>query len=248
MNTNVSTYTYTVEVNNGRTVSTNVTIQDHNVDLTGEHIFYKGNSSSYYIYYNTSTGIWDNEKINTSSGTPASTSKTALYVVDDGSTPDDPEPPTPSTVSYTKVDAVTSGATYLIVSHTDALALVGNGDTSNNNTNYVSVSPSAGVISGTASDFENCEAVITEESSGSYSIYFTGLKQYIYYVSSQSGLGYESTHNSSHDFTLSTVPSGGAYAGSFLFTKSSRYLYYNDTFFKIGGSGSSLGVHLYKKN
>ena len=171
-----------------------------------------------------------------------------LYKLNDGGTtpPDDPEPPTPSTVSYTKVDAVTSGATYLIVSHTDALAMVGNGDTSNNNTNFTSVSPNAGGISGSAADFEECEAVITEESSGSYSIYFTKLEKYLYYTSSQSGLTY-GNRSSSNDFTLSTVASGN-YAGSFLFTKSSRYLYYNNTFFKIGGSGDTLGVHLYKKN
>lgn len=239
MNTNVQTYTYTVEVNNGRNVSDGISIQDHNINLTNDLIYYAGNSSNYYIYYDGTS--WSNGKVG-NTATPDASYKTALYEVND---PGDDS--TPTTVTYTKVNSITSGATYLIVSHTDALALVGNGDTADGNTNFISVTPSADVITGTASEFENCEAVITEESSGAYSIYFKKLGQYLYYTNSQSGLTYGGTHNSSNDFSLSTVSSGD-YAGSFLFTKSSRYLYYNGTFFKIGGSGSELGVHLYKKD
>lgn len=243
MNTSAQSYTYTVEVNNGREVASNITIQDHNVNLSNDLIYYAGNSSNYYIYYDGAS--WKNGKVG-NTATPDASYKTALYEVNDGGGDDPGDDPTPTTATYTKVSSITSGATYLIVSHTDALALVGNGDTADGNTNFISVTPSADVITGTASEFENCEAVITEESSGAYSIYFKKLGQYLYYTSSQSGLAYGGTHNSSNDFSLSTVSSGD-YAGSFLFTKSSKYLYYNGTFFKIGGSGSNLGVHLYKK-
>jgi len=82
MNTNQSTYTYTVEVNDGREVSNNVTIQDHNISLTNNQIYYAGNSSNYYIFYNTTDNKWDNEKVSSSS-TPAATSTTALYVAKD---------------------------------------------------------------------------------------------------------------------------------------------------------------------
>ena len=82
MNTNQSTYTYTVEVNNGRTVSSNVTIQDHNISLADDLIYYAGNSSNYYIFYNTTANEWDNEKVSNSAN-PAATSKTALYKIRD---------------------------------------------------------------------------------------------------------------------------------------------------------------------
>lgn len=82
MNTSQQTYTYTVEVNNGRNVSTNISIQDHNISLANDLIYYAGNSSNYYVFYNTASGIWDNEKVgNTAS--PAATSSTALYKVKD---------------------------------------------------------------------------------------------------------------------------------------------------------------------
>ena len=146
--------------------------------------------------------------------------------------------------TYTKVDALTSGATYLIVSHTDDLVFKGDGTTNGPST---SVTPDNGVITASSDDFfKEYEVVITEQSSGQYSIYFTNLGKYLYYASSDSGLAWETTYSSSHYFSLSTVSSGD-YQGSFLFNRSSRYLYHNGTQFKIGGSGSAKGVHLYKK-
>lgn len=82
MNTSVQTYTYTVEVSEGREVATNVSIQDHNINLTNNLIYYAGNSSNYYVFYNTTDNKWDNEKVS-NSATPAATSKTALYQVKD---------------------------------------------------------------------------------------------------------------------------------------------------------------------
>ena len=82
MNTSQQTYTYTVEVNNGRNVSTNISIQDHNISLANNLIYYAGNSSNYYVFYNTASGIWDNEKVS-NTASPAATSSTALYKVKD---------------------------------------------------------------------------------------------------------------------------------------------------------------------
>ena len=82
MNTSVQTYTYTVEVSEGREVATNINIQDHNINLADNLIYYAGNSSNYYIFYNTTDNKWDNEKVS-NSATPAATSKTALYQVKD---------------------------------------------------------------------------------------------------------------------------------------------------------------------
>ena len=82
MNTNQTTYTYTVEVNNGRDVATNISIQDHNISLADDLMYYAGNSSNYYVFYNTADSIWDNEKVSNSAN-PAATSKTALYKLKD---------------------------------------------------------------------------------------------------------------------------------------------------------------------
>jgi len=82
MNTNQTTYTYTVEVNNGRNVATNISIQDHNISLADDLMYYAGNSSNYYVFYNTADSIWDNEKVSNSAN-PAATSTTALYKLKD---------------------------------------------------------------------------------------------------------------------------------------------------------------------
>ena len=82
MNTEPRTYTYTVEVNAGRTLTEYISIQDHNISLAEDLIYYAGNSSNYYIFYNTTTNAWDNEKL-ANTATPAATSKTALYKVRD---------------------------------------------------------------------------------------------------------------------------------------------------------------------
>jgi len=147
--------------------------------------------------------------------------------------------------TYTKVTSITSGGTYLIVSHKDKLAFKGDGTTNGSST---SVTPDNGIITASSSnEFEEYEVIIKEESSGQYSIFFIKLNKYLYYQSSNSGLAYGETHSQNNDFTLDTVQTGD-YSGSFLFTKSSKYLYHNGTQFKIGGSGSTYGVHLYKKN
>ena len=152
-------------------------------------------------------------------------------------------PASSDNVSYVKVSGLISGQTYLIVSHGDDLAFKGDGTT---NGASMKVSPENGVITGVKSDFKEYEAVIKEESAGHFSIFFTNLAKYLAYLSSNSGLSTSSswTSGSGSDFSLSMVPSG-TNAGSFVFTNSSKYLYHNGTQFKIGGSGSEIGVHLY---
>lgn len=159
-----------------------------------------------------------------------------------------------SAPTYTKVNEITSGGTYLIVSHLDKLAFEGDANTPTGASK--SVSPNNGVISASSNnEFEAYEVVIKEESSEHYSIYFSKLKRYLALDNNtNSGLSssdsWTSGSTSTTDFTMSKVTSGD-YSGSFLFAArsgSSRVLYHNDTQFKLGGSGTSKGVHLYKKN
>ena len=155
--------------------------------------------------------------------------------------------------TYTKVDEIISGGTYLIVSHLDNLAFEGDAETPTGASK--SVTPNNGIITASSyMEYEAYEVVIKEESSEHYSIYFTKLKRYLALDNStNSGLSSSdswASGNTSTDFTMSKVASGD-YSGSFLFaarSSDSRVLYHNDTQFKLGGSGTSKGVHLYKKN
>jgi len=205
----------------------------YNVNLNGDPL--STTPSKNYLYYSSNKF--------TMSSSQAS-SRVQLYKLDDGgTTPGGGNDPTPTTATYTKVNSVSSGATYLIVSHNDALAFKGDGTT---NGPYTAVAPADGVISASSTALKEYEAIITEESAGQYSIYFTNLKQYLYYQNSSSGLAWSAQHDSSNDFSL-TILNSGENAGSFVFTKSEKYLYYNGTQFKIGGSGANIGVHLYQK-
>lgn len=71
-------YTYSIVLSQDKTIAPNVTIQNHNVDLTQGYVYYKGNSSSQYIYYNTTDKVWVNYTAD--NGTFDSDTKTVLYV------------------------------------------------------------------------------------------------------------------------------------------------------------------------
>lgn len=170
----------------------------------------------------------------------------ALYTLDDGSNPgggDDPQPPTPSTVTYTKVNSITSGATYLIVSPSDDGLFTGT-----TAGGVQSVTPENGVI--TSSSYSDYEFVITEEASGMYSIMYQG--QYLYCNGNFSGtnataIGYQGSVAS---LTLDNTQISDSYAFGFKMNANSadQFLYFkSSTLFKWGGSGKSTGVHLYKK-
>ena len=78
MNSTQNPYTYSIALSQDKTIATNVTIQNHNVDLTQGYVYYKGNSSSQYIYYNTTDKVWVNYTAD--NGTFNSDTKTVLYV------------------------------------------------------------------------------------------------------------------------------------------------------------------------
>ena len=78
MNSTQNPYTYSIALSQDKTIATNVTIQNHNVDLTQGYVYYKGNSSSQYIYYNTTDEVWVNYTAD--NGTFDSDTKTVLYV------------------------------------------------------------------------------------------------------------------------------------------------------------------------
>ena len=78
LNSTQNPYTYSIALSQDKTIATNVTIQNHNVDLTQGYVYYKGNSSSQYIYYNTTDKVWVNYTAD--NGTFNSDTKTVLYV------------------------------------------------------------------------------------------------------------------------------------------------------------------------
>lgn len=74
-------YSYSVAMATSRTVATKVTLPDLTIALETGYIYYKGNSSSQYIYYNASDKAWTNGK--ESNGTFNEAYATFLYVVKD---------------------------------------------------------------------------------------------------------------------------------------------------------------------
>ena len=81
MNTSATPYTYSVALNTSKSVATNETIQNHNVNLENGYVYYRGNSSSQYLYYDTTAGAWNNHQ--ESNGTFVAAYGTKLYQVKD---------------------------------------------------------------------------------------------------------------------------------------------------------------------
>ena len=81
MNTSATPYTYSVALNTSKSVATNQTIQNHNVNLEKGYVYYRGNSSSQYLYYDTTAGAWNNHQ--ESNGTFVAAYGTKLYQVKD---------------------------------------------------------------------------------------------------------------------------------------------------------------------
>ena len=79
MNTSQSPYEYSIAVNGEKSVASNTTIQNHNVDLDAGYVYYKGNSNSQFVYYDTATAAWTNYQA--SNGTFETAYSTKLYVV-----------------------------------------------------------------------------------------------------------------------------------------------------------------------
>ena len=188
-------------------------------------------TQTYYLYYDSG---W---KVDGTVG------EALLYTAEPGSNPgggDDPQPPTPSTTSYSRVSFATGITTgkYLIVNPADAQVFT----TVTSNPNSATVTPSNGVISG---DYASYEVTITK-SGDNYTIQNAG-GQYLYYVytsgDTQTRVAYKSD---TENWAASSVSSD---ANGFDLNCSGgsgrQHIYWSSTFFKIGSQTS--GVHLYKK-
>ncbi|MDY6417754.1 MAG: Ig-like domain-containing protein, partial [Bacteroidales bacterium] len=81
MNTAQNPYTYSVALNTSKQVATNQTIQNHNVNVETGYVYYRGNSSSQYIYYDTEAQAWTNHAASNGTFDPAYGTK--LYKLKD---------------------------------------------------------------------------------------------------------------------------------------------------------------------
>lgn len=221
----------------------------YNVNLSGQSI---SDPSKNYLYYQTSGSY----TMSSSHGSD----RVQLYKLDDdGTTPgggDDPQPPTPSTVTYTKVNSITSGATYLIVSADAGNYNGADGTkafTGDQNGTAATVNNAAGVITG---DYTSYEFVISASGSD-YTLlgpngYVTG--------NANSGSRYIQVSSTAGTMSLSMASdftgTDGQVADAFYFyypktsgtSTSKEVLYFNaDGAFKVGGTGRKYGVYLYKK-
>lgn len=153
---------------------------------------------------------------------------------------------------YAKASAITVGGTYLVVNVADNLVFKGAQDGSGQ-----SVSPENGVIVDTDRTLSAYEFTV-EKSGDNYYLKFNDGKYLvcdygnsgnstsgIRYVNTQADVKYPyslTVNNEAFFFKTSRADNGDA----------NQYLYYktsgnNANIFKIGGSGSSIGVHLYMK-
>jgi len=81
MNTAQTPYTYSVALNTSKQVATNQTMQNHNVNVETGYVYYRGNSSSQYIYYDTEAQAWTNHAASNGTFEPAYGTK--LYKLKD---------------------------------------------------------------------------------------------------------------------------------------------------------------------
>ena len=159
----------------------------------------------------------------------------------------------PSASTYTKASSITVGGTYLIVDKDDNLVFTG-AQTSNS----TSVTPKNGVITDTERALAAYEFTV-EKSGNNYYLKFNDGKYLVCNYTgsggnSTSGVCYVGSQNEvTYPYTLTI--SNGAFFFNTTRTdnnEANQYLYYktsgtNANVFKIGQSGSSIGIHLYLK-
>ena len=155
-----------------------------------------------------------------------------------------------SVVKYAKASTITVGGTYLIVDADDIRLFKGTKDGY-----FLSISPENTIITdkdGTLAQYE----FTVEKNRDNYYLKFNDGKYLIcnYNGNSSAGLAYVDTQSSvKYPYTLTTGNNG-----AFFFSttqenntnETNQVLYYKaaDGVFKIGGSGRTIGVHLYMKD
>ena len=153
------------------------------------------------------------------------------------------------TVKYTKASSITVGGTYLVVDANDQRLFKGATDGS-----YDNVSIGNNVIVDNKGSLAGYEFTV-ENSGNNYYLKFNDGKYLICsYTGNAAGLGYVNSRSEvTYPYALTTGNNGAFF---FSTTQSNdpgqtgQVLYYKsaENRFKIGGSGSSVGVHLYLKD
>ena len=156
---------------------------------------------------------------------------------------------TPSGSVYVKASSLTVGGTYLIVDHQDQRLFKGSTDGS-----YVSVSPVNGVITDTNNSLSAYEFTVTK-SNNVYCIIFNDNRYLVcdYSSNSSTGIRYENSKPAERYLYSLTINGNGGFEFStdqMNSTSTNEILYYKSSsnYFKIGGSGAGIGVHLYLKD
>ena len=153
-------------------------------------------------------------------------------------------------VKYAKASSITVGGTYLIVDSDDKRLFKGATDGL-----FANVSPENSIITDTDGSLADYEFTV-ENSGSNYYLKFNDGKYLVcnYNNNSSTGLAYANTPSEvKYPYALTTGTNG-----TFFFNttqenntaKTDQFLYFktSDGIFKIGGSGDTIGVHLYMKD
>ena len=155
-----------------------------------------------------------------------------------------------ASTAYSKVSSITVGETYLIVDADDGKLFKGASDGS-----YMAVSPKNSVITDTDGSLAGYEFTVENEGNRYY-LKFNDGKYLVcnYNGNTTSGLAYVNTRSDvTYPYALTTGNNGAFFFSTTQMnsaTTTDQVLYFKnaDNVFKIGGSGNSIGVHLYMKN
>ena len=154
-------------------------------------------------------------------------------------------------VNYAKTSSISVDGTYLIVDANDAKIFKGATDGS-----YVTVSPENTIITDPDGSWADYEFTVENDGSKYYLRFNDGKYLICNYVSDNgsTGLYYvDEQSDVTYPYTLTTGDIGAFFFNTTQLNGSNipdQFLYHNtgSDVFKIGGSGSGIGVHLYLKN
>lgn len=196
-------------------------------------IIYSGDTPVFYYLYERSTAL----SANTPYGLRCSDLKA---YTDDSST------------AYTKASSITVGGTYLIVDVNDGKLFKGA-----TNGSFISVSPKNNVIIDTDKSLADYEFTVENKGKDYYLKFNDGKYLVCNYTSNNStGLAYVSSQSDvNYPYALSTGENGAFFFSTTQVNDASirnQVLYFKSdpgaNVFKIGGSGTSIGVHLFIKD